>query len=133
MPLPPWSAISRWSKRNTDTTPIINICGLLFEANEWDTGSRLYNKVKAQGDRSLVSSVSLSLAKYHFDRNHWNETIAIVETLRSDLAPEDYHHALLMHGISLQQQRKHRVALVPYAKIPPPPATTPPPGSTWRS
>lgn len=106
-------------EKNVDTTPIIRINGLLFDVNEWNTATQLYKKVKAHGDKSLVSNVSLFLAKHHFDRNHWKETIGIVETLRSDLAPEDFHHALLMHGISLQQLKKHREALRLYAKIPP--------------
>ena len=105
-------------EKNIDTTPIINICKVLLEANEWNTASQLYSKIKKQGDKSLVSNISLSLAKYHFSRNQWKETIAIVETIRSDLPPEDYHHALLMHGVSLQQLQKHRLALVQYARIP---------------
>lgn len=106
-------------EKNIDTTPIINICALLFETNEWNTASQLYKKVKKQGDKSLVSNVSFSLAKYHFARNQWKETIAVVESIRSDLPPEDFHHALLMHGISLQQLQKHRAALKEYEKIPP--------------
>lgn len=105
-------------EKNIDTTPVIRISGLLFETNEWDAATRLYKKIKTHGDKSLVSSVSLFLAKHHFDRNHWKETIDIVETLRSDLAPDDFHHALLMHGISLQQLKKHRLALAVYAGIP---------------
>ena len=101
-----------------DTTPIIDISGLLLETNDWNTASQLYKKVKAQGDKSLVSNVSLSFAKYHFSRNQWKKTIDIVESIRSDLPPEDYHNALLMHGISLQRLQKHRAALLQYAKIP---------------
>jgi hypothetical protein len=101
-----------------DSTPIINISGLLLETNDWNTASQLYKKVKAQGDKSLVSNVSLSFAKYYFSRNQWKKTIDIVESIRSDLPPEDYHNALLMHGISLQRLQKHRAALTQYAKIP---------------
>jgi tetratricopeptide (TPR) repeat protein len=106
-------------EKNVDNTPVIGICGLLFEANEWNTAARLYEKIKAQGDKSLVANLSLALAKHHFDRQRWKETIGVVEGLRSDLPPEDLHHALLMHGIALQQLKKHRVALVPYGRIPP--------------
>lgn len=105
-------------ENNIDTTPIINIFGLLLETNEWKTASRLYEKVKKQGDKSLVSNISLSMAKHYFSRNQWKETIGIVESIRSDLPPEDYHHALLMHGISLQRLQKHRLALAQYARIP---------------
>lgn len=105
-------------EKNIDTTPIINIYRLLLEANEWGTAAELYKKVKIQGDKSLVSNVSFSLAQYHFARNQWEETIAILGSIRSDLPPEDYHHALLMHAISLQQLQKHRAALGEYAKIP---------------
>lgn len=105
-------------EKNIDTTPIIKISGLLIEKNEWNTASQLYKKVKKQGDKSLVSNVSFSMAKYYFSRNQWKETIAIVESIRSDLPPEDYHHALLMHGVSLQHLQKHRLALAEYVKIP---------------
>jgi hypothetical protein len=103
---------------NADTTPVIDICGLLLETNEWNTALQLYNAVRKQGDKSLVSNVSLSMAKYHFSRDQWKETISVLEGIRSDLPPEDYHHALLMHGISLQRLQKHRQALEQYGKIP---------------
>lgn len=105
-------------EKNIDTTPIINIYKVLLEANEWNTAAELYKKIKKQGDKSLVSNVSFSLAQYHFARNQWEEAIAILGPIRSDLPPEDYHHALLMHGISLQRMQKHRVALREYVKIP---------------
>lgn len=105
-------------EKNIDTTPIINIYKILLEANEWNTAAELYKKIKKQGDKSLVSNVSFSLAQYHFARNQWGEAISILGSIRSDLPPEDYHHALLMHGISLQRLQKHRVALREYVKIP---------------
>jgi len=105
-------------EKNIDTTPIIAICDLLLETNEWNTASQLYKKVKKQGDKSLVSNVSLSMAKYYFSRNQWKETIGLVEAIRSDLPPEDYHYALLLYGISLQRLQKHRSALTQYEKIP---------------
>jgi hypothetical protein len=105
-------------EKNIDTTPIISICGLLLETNEWNTASELYKRLKKQGDKSLVSNVSLSMAKYHFARNEWKDTIGIVESARSDLPPEDYNHALLIQGIALQHLQKHRVALAQYGKIP---------------
>lgn len=101
-----------------DRTPIITISAILLETNEWGTAYRVYKKVKVQGDRSLVSNVSLSLAKYYFSRNQWKKTIDVVETIGSDIPAEDYNNALLMYGISLQQLQKHRAALVQYAKIP---------------
>lgn len=105
-------------EKNIDTTPIINIYKILLEANEWNTAAELYKKLKKQGDKSLVSNVSFSLAQYYFARNQWDETISILGSIRSDLPPEDYHHALLMHGISLQRLQKHRLALREYARIP---------------
>ena len=105
-------------EKNIDTTTIIKICALLLETNEWSTASHLYKKLKKQGDRSLLSNVSFSFAKHHFARNQWKETIGIVESIRSDLPSEDFHHAQLMHGISLQHLHKHRAALKEYEKIP---------------
>lgn len=105
-------------EKNIDTTPIINIYKILLEANEWNTATELYKKIKKQGDKSLVSNIAFSQAQFHFARNQWEETIAILGSIRSDLPPEDYHHALLMHGISLQRLQKHRAALREYVKIP---------------
>jgi hypothetical protein len=103
---------------NIDTTPIIGISRLLLEENEWNTASQLYSEVKAKGDKALVSNVSLAMAEYYFSRAQWAKTIEIVESIRSDLPPDDQHHALLLHGVSLQRLQKHRLALVQYAKIP---------------
>lgn len=105
-------------ERHIDTTPIIKINEILLESNEWNTASRLYSKLKTRADKSLVSNVSLSMAEYYFSRNQWNKTIEIIESIRGDLPPEDYHRTLLMHGIALQRLQKHRPALLQYANIP---------------
>lgn len=105
-------------EKHIDTTPIINISELLLATNEWGTAAKLYKSIKEQGDKSLLSQVSLLHAQYYFSRNQWQKTLDIAAGIGSDLAPEDYHHALLMQGISLQQLHKHRVALAPYSKIP---------------
>jgi hypothetical protein len=105
-------------EKNVDTSPIINIFDVLLEANGWNTASQLFKKLKKHADQSLVSSVSFLFAKHYFARNQWSETITTVESVRSDLAPEDYHYTLLMQGISLQRLQKHRLALAQYAKIP---------------
>lgn len=104
-------------EKNIDTTPIIGVLSLLLETNEWNTASQLHRRIQKQGDKTLVSNISFSLAKHRFSRNQWKDTISIVESIRSDLPPEDYHHAQLMHGISLQHLQKHRAALGEYAKI----------------
>lgn len=101
-----------------DTTPIIKINSTLLESNEWNTAVKLYNMIKSRADKSLVSNASLLMAEYYFSRNQWEKTIETLDTIRGELPPESYHHALLMHGISLQWLQKHRPALQQYAKIP---------------
>lgn len=105
-------------EKNIDDNATPEIIELLLRANEWKTASRLYNKLRDQGDKGLVSNASLSLTKYYFARNQWDKSAQIAQSIAGDIALEDYHHARLMHGVALQRLRKHRAALTQYAKIP---------------
>jgi hypothetical protein len=104
--------------KNMDSSIAITVLDLALEMDDWDIAAGLFAKIKQQGERSLVSSASFLMAKYHFDRGQWTNTVSTITPSRSDLSTEDYHHALLMRGISLQHLRKHRQALAEYAKIP---------------
>lgn len=101
-------------EKNIDTNAVVPIIDLLLQVNEWKTASRLYDKLKEQGDKALVANVSLSLADYYFTRNQWEQTVQVAQSIAGD----DLHRARLIHGIALQRLRKHRPALAQYAKIP---------------
>ena len=105
-------------EKYADTTPILRINSTLLESDEWGAATKLYNMIKSRADKSLVASASLSVAEYYFSRNQWEKTIETLDTISGELPPESYHHALLMHGISLQWLQKHRLALKLYANIP---------------
>lgn len=105
-------------ERQIDAGGVPRLIEVLLGANEWKTASRLYEKLKAQGDKAAQSAASLAFAKYHFARQQWAQTQAATATIGSEVATEDFNHARLLQGLALQRLRQHRPALVQYAKIP---------------
>jgi hypothetical protein len=105
-------------KNNYDNLVIFNFIDILLEQNEWHYAKLLYDWIKQEGDRTLVSNIAYIFAKYSFKQEKWQETLDYLKGSISDLPHEDYHHALLIKGISLQKLTNHRGALHAYNKIP---------------
>lgn len=104
-------------RNNINAKSIIGIITLLLEANEVKTAQLIYNLAQSESDPSLVSNLSFAFAKYYFSRNNWQKTIDIIDKIANDLPQQDYQHAMLIEGLSLQNLKKHREALGVYAKI----------------
>lgn len=105
-------------ERSLDTNAIIPVMQVLLEVNEWKTATRLYARLKDQGDSALIANASLGLVNYHFARHQWAQTAQLASSIGTDIPAEDYHHIQLMYGIALQRLQKHRAALNIYRKIP---------------
>ncbi len=105
-------------KNNYDNLVIFDFIDLLLVNNEWNSANLLYNWLKKEGDRTLVSNTSYLFAKYSFKRQKWRTTLNYLENSINDLAGEEYNYALLMQGIAHQHLKNHRTAIVSYKKIP---------------
>lgn len=104
-------------KNNYDNFAILNFIDILLEQNERSSAVLLFDLIKQEGDSTLISNASYIFAKHAFKRHHWSETLNYLSGNINDLPHEDYHHALLIKGISLQEQKKHRSAIASYKKI----------------
>lgn len=105
-------------KNNYDNLAIFSFIDLLLDKNEWKAANVLYEWIKQEGDRTLVSNTSYIFAKYSFRKAQWVKTLNYLRDSINDLPGEEYHHALLIQGISLQNLKKHRTAIHSYEKIP---------------
>jgi len=104
-------------QKNIDDPAVFLFIDLLMTHNEWTTANNLYQYIKREGDKSLISNVKFIFSKYYFNRNKWKKTIKLLSGVINDLAVNDGYYALIMNGIALQNLKKHRQALKYYAKV----------------
>ena len=81
----------------------------------------LLSVAREQGDNFSEARMVFELAKYHADETRWAEVITLLKnpTIIESLTKEDAAEANLIIGTALQQQKKHREAMVYYEKIKP--------------
>lgn len=105
-------------KKNIDDNSIFFFMNLLIEHNEWNTASKLYKHIILEGDKSLISNIKFMFMKYYISRKEWQQTLNLLTDIYDDLTLDDSHYALIMKGVALQEQKKHREALLYYRKVP---------------
>lgn len=102
---------------NYENTEIFGLIQVLLNQNDIKTANRIFDLIKREGDRSLISNMAFRFAIYYFSRNDWEKALSLLNEATNDLPDEDYYHALLMQGISLQNINKHRESISFYKKI----------------
>ena len=100
-----------------DNMAVFNFLRVLLDQNEWNSAKSLYELIKKEGDSTLISNASYIFSIYYFKRNEWKKTLLYLKGIINDLPDEDYHHALLMKGISLQRLSSHRESISYYKLI----------------
>ncbi len=103
---------------NLDTKAVFKVIELLLENNEWNLANTLFRAIKSDGDKSLLATVQFIFAKYHAQRNEWQQTNRLLEGIFTELSDEDAAYAYLLNGSALQHLKKHRQAVKNYNKIP---------------
>lgn len=104
-------------KNNYDSLAIIKLIKTLLDQNEWNSAKSLFDLLKQDGEITLLSNVAYLFADFSFQRNAWEQTLQHLDGAIGDLASEDYFHALLIQGISLQRLAKHRKSITIFEKI----------------
>lgn len=92
---------------------------ILLNQHNIETANALFDLIKQQGNQALISNASYRFATFSFKRNEWQETRQLLERIMNELVDEDYQHALLMQGVSLQKLQKHRDSIAYYERIKP--------------
>lgn len=103
---------------NYEHPEIFRFIKILLDQNEWHSANLLFDSIKQEDDPTLNSNAAYLLSTYAFKRNDWPQTLKHITAVNDDLLPEEYHHALLLKGISLQRLSKHRNAIAAYKKVP---------------
>jgi len=105
-------------KENIDDNSIFFFINLLITHNEWNTASKLFEYVILEGDKSLISNIKFMFVKYYISREEWQQALNLLTDIYDDLTLDDSHYALIVKGVALQKQKKHREALLFYRKTP---------------
>jgi len=92
---------------------------ILLNQNDTKTAKVLFELINHKGDQTLISNITYRFAIFSFRQNKWQKTLQLLDGIMNDLVDEDYQHALLMQGISLQKLKKHRDSIAYYKKIEP--------------
>ena len=105
-------------KDNIDDRRVFTLLSILLDYNAWKSANEISNYIKAEGEKSLVSTLSFIIARHYINRHEWQKTIDVLSGTYEDLVEIDSDYARLITGIALQKLKKHREALDYYAKIP---------------
>ncbi len=92
---------------------------ILLNQNNIKTARVLFEPIKHQGDQAFISHTTYRFATFSFKQNEWQKTRQLLDSIMNELVDEDYQHALLMQGVSLQKLQKHRDSIAYYEKIEP--------------
>jgi len=106
-------------EKNYDNLVIFEFIDILLKQNELGGANKLYTILRNEGDRTLYSNATFYFVKYYFERNKWEKVLELLQDTINDLAPNEYNHALLMKGISLQHKLLHRKAIKVYNQVSP--------------
>ena len=104
-------------KDNIDDKSIFYFISLLLEHNEWGTAHELFDFIKNDGEKSLISNVNFVFAKYYLKQNKWQKSAYLLTGIFDDLTEENANYAYLINGIALQRLKKHREAIKLYKNI----------------
>jgi len=104
---------------NYDDRNIFYIISILLNQNDTKTANALFDLINNEGDQALISNAAYIFATFSFKQEKWKKTLQLLDGIMSDLPEENYYHALLMQGISLQKLQKHRESIAYYEKIKP--------------
>lgn len=102
-------------------TQIQKIAALALSLHDITIVNSLLTSAQNQGDTFSKARITFELAKYNANQAHWAAVIQLLKhaEIIESLTKEDAAEANLLIGNALQQQKKHREAMVYYEKIKP--------------
>lgn len=96
---------------------VIVLIKQLLDNNAFLSALETIKKINNQGDDTVNAQLNYLLADFYLQRENWLEVLTYLKGSMSELPVEQYHHALLMTGISLQKQGKHHRSIKSYEKV----------------
>jgi hypothetical protein len=104
--------------RYYDSPETITLLQQLLDNNALDSANKVMKKIQYQGDDNVNGQLNYLMADFYFQRKDWQAVLSRLAEETSDLPLAQYHHALLIKGIALQQQGQHGLSIKAYQKIP---------------
>ncbi|TYK65449.1 tetratricopeptide repeat protein [Colwellia echini] len=104
--------------RDYDKPQVISLVKTVLDNNALINAKILITQINEQGDDRINTQLNYLLADFYFQREQWAQAVTYLENDLGHLPQEQYNHALLMQGIALQKQSKHRLSMTTYEKIP---------------
>lgn len=96
-----------------------NILEFLYQVNDTATIQKLTDKINSQATPTEKSLNYFLQAKYYHEREHWFGVNAALRHVNAkELPSADAHYSDLLRGYALQEQKKHREAVIYYKSIP---------------
>jgi len=105
-------------KKNIDHESFVYYINILLSNNEWHTASKLLEYVLVESDKSLASNIKFIFAKHYFNKGDFKKSLDLLRGINQHLSINNGHYALIMMGVILQKQKKHRESLKFYDKVP---------------
>jgi len=105
-------------KKNIDHESFVYYINILLSNNEWHTASKLLEYVLIESDKSLASNIKFIFAKHYFNKGDFKKSLELLRGINQHLSVNNGHYALIMMGVILQKQKKHRESLKFYNKVP---------------
>jgi len=104
-------------ENNLDTKAVFEIIELLLAQNDWNLAHSLFQSIKNEGDKSLLATVQFIFAKYHAQRDEWQQVNKLLSGIFTELSEDNASYAYLLNGTALQHLKKHREAIGSYDKL----------------
>lgn len=89
----------------------------LLAWNQRSAAGKIHSQLIKFGDKSALAHAAAGLAEYDLARQRWQDAANAAASGDTASGPEEMSNLRLLHGVALQEQRKHRAALRQYAKV----------------
>ena len=89
----------------------------LLAWNQRGTAAQIHSQLIKFGDKSALTQASVLLAQYDIARQRWQEAVGAAAAGDTAGGQEEMSRLRFLHGVALQELRKHRAALTQYAKV----------------
>ena len=89
----------------------------LLAWNQRSAAAQIYSQLQKFGDKSVLAQAAVGLAEYDIARHRWQEAVSAAAAGDTAGGQEEMSRLRFLHGVALQEMRKHRPALAQYAKV----------------
>ncbi len=102
---------------NINNRTIPDFIEILLNHNNYIMAKNIFLNLQSNSRDFLTANASLKFAKYHSNREEWQQTLRLLEFNFKELSDSDTSSAFMFQGLSLQNLKRHRDAIKIYRKV----------------